>query len=168
MDEFVKNKLQQWGLAEKLQAVFEGGHPKAARGKLWATYNYMRKNLKKFGLISASYKNQTKSNPDDSTDASIDAEVDYRNNNVNSIAFRDIDDVSLPCLMFIAVTVCPICTTSLVGLRPALNLNNASSSKVSLLLVNLKEIAHFPTRGIQKAMEMINNPYKKPLKVRDK
>ncbi|KAK4874351.1 hypothetical protein RN001_000747 [Aquatica leii] len=74
MDEFVKNKLQQWGLAEKLQAVFEGGHPKAARGKLWATYNYMRKNLKKFGLISASYKNQTKSNPDDSTDASIDAE----------------------------------------------------------------------------------------------
>ncbi|KAK4879467.1 hypothetical protein RN001_007613 [Aquatica leii] len=74
MDEFVKNKLQHWGLAEKLQAVFEGGHPKAARGKLWATYNYMRKNLKKFGLISASYKNQTKSNPDDSTDASIDAE----------------------------------------------------------------------------------------------
>jgi hypothetical protein len=37
-----------------------GGHPKAARGKLWSTYHYMRKNFKKYGLI-CSTENSTAS-----------------------------------------------------------------------------------------------------------
>lgn len=34
-----------------------GGMPKAARGKLWSTYTYMRKTLKKVGILPPSSSN---------------------------------------------------------------------------------------------------------------
>lgn len=54
-----------------------GGHPKAARGKLWATYNYMRKNFRKFGLISALPKNKTETDSVDHANDITDVEGRY-------------------------------------------------------------------------------------------
>lgn len=54
-----------------------GGHPKAAGGKLWGTYNYMRRNFRKFGLISSSSKNRTETGSVDHAEGFADVEGTY-------------------------------------------------------------------------------------------